>query len=69
MARAKVTKTKAKKPAPGPDPMLEMIILVVAGGQERTRDQFRDLFARAGLQLRRVVPTGGRVSIIEAARA
>jgi hypothetical protein len=49
--------------------LLDINMLVVAGGEERTREEFRDLFARAGLQLRRVFPTGGRVSVIEATRA
>jgi hypothetical protein len=49
--------------------LLDINMLVVPGGQERTREEFRDLFARAGLQLRRVVPTAGRVSVLEAVRA
>jgi hypothetical protein len=41
----------------------------VPGGQERSRDEFRDLFARAGLRLKRVVPTACPLSILEAVQA
>jgi hypothetical protein len=44
-------------------------MLVVAGGHERTRDEYRDLLARARLRLRRVVPTASPVSIVEAVAA
>jgi hypothetical protein len=44
-------------------------MLVIAGGRERTREEFRDLLARAGLRLRRVVPTASRLSIVEAVAA
>lgn len=49
--------------------LLDINMMVVPGGQERTRAQFRDLFARAGLRLKRVVPTGCPLSILEAVRA
>jgi len=48
--------------------LLDINMLVSPGGQERTRPQFRDLFARAGLRLRRVVPTAAPVSVLEAVR-
>lgn len=49
--------------------LLDINMMVVPGGQERTREQFRELFARAGLRLKRVVPTGCPLSILEAVRA
>lgn len=50
--------------------LLDINMLVLAdGGQERTRDEFRRLLARAGLRLRRVVPTACPLSIVEAAAA
>jgi hypothetical protein len=49
--------------------LLDINMMVVTGGRERTREQFRDLFARAGLRLKRVVPTDCPLSILEAVRA
>jgi hypothetical protein len=49
--------------------LLDINMLVVPGGQERTRGEFRDLFARAGLSLARVVPTASPLSVLEAVRA
>jgi hypothetical protein len=48
--------------------LLDINMLVLTGGQERTRAQFRDLLARAGLRLKRVVPTASPLSVIEAVR-
>ena len=42
---------------------------VIPGVQERTREEFRDRFGRAGLRLRRVVPTASRVSVLRGVRA
>lgn len=36
------------------------------GGRERTEAEFRDLFAQAGLELRKVVPTQSLFSVLEA---
>jgi hypothetical protein len=47
---------------------LEMLVLT-AGGRERTEAEFRDLFAQAGLRLTRVVPLEAPVSVVEAVRA
>ncbi len=43
---------------------VEMLVLT-PGGRERTAEEFQQLFARAGLKLRRIVPTVARFSIIE----
>jgi hypothetical protein len=55
----------------GPDwsKLLDINMLVVPGGKERTREEFRELFARAGLRLARVVPTACPLSILEAVRS
>jgi hypothetical protein len=45
---------------------LDLNMLVIPGGKERTADEYRTLFAESGLQLRRVVPTSMEVSVIEA---
>jgi hypothetical protein len=51
---------------PHPAKMLDIVMLAVPGGQERTADEYRDLLARAGLRLTRVLPTASPVSVIEA---
>jgi hypothetical protein len=58
---------------PGNEPawgkMLDIAMLVLTGGKERTPRQFADLFARAGLELLKVHPTACDVSIVEAVAA
>jgi len=44
---------------------LDLMMLIV-GGRERTEEQYRHLFSRAGLELSRIIPTAHEVSIIEA---
>jgi len=51
---------------PHPAKMLDVTMLTVTGGQERTADEYRDLLAKAGLRLTRVIPTMSPVSIVEA---
>jgi hypothetical protein len=43
---------------------LDLMMLIV-GGRERTEEQYRRLFAQAGLKLSRIVPTAHEVSIAE----
>lgn len=45
---------------------LDLWMLVFAGGRERTEEEYRALLGSAGLSLRRVVPTGSPVCVIEA---
>ena len=44
----------------------DITMLTAAGGKERTQAEFEALFARAGLKLRRIVPTTSEFSILEA---
>ncbi|RJP74654.1 MAG: methyltransferase [Candidatus Abyssobacteria bacterium SURF_17] len=57
---------------PGNEPCfgkwLDLMMLVV-GGRERTEEQYRRLFAEAGLKLSRIVPTAAEISVIEGIRA
>jgi len=46
--------------------LIDMEMLLIPGGRERTADEFASLFARAGFELRRVVPTASPLSVIEA---
>jgi len=48
---------------------LDLIMLAVTGGRERTPDEYAALFQKAGLRLSRVVPTASPASVIEAVRA
>ena len=49
--------------------MMDINMLVLTGGQERTQEQFKALFARAGLRLKRVYATDSAVSIVEGVAA
>jgi hypothetical protein len=44
----------------------DLTMLVVAGGQERTTDEYASLLAQAGLTLTRTVPTESDVFVLEA---
>jgi hypothetical protein len=44
---------------------IDLNMLVMTGGRERTEEEFRALFAAAGFRLTRVVPTPSPVSVIE----
>ena len=54
---------------PGNEPnyakYLDVNMLVVTEGRERTGHEFTDLFRAAGFELTRIVPTGLDISIIE----
>lgn len=56
---------------PGNDPayvkLLDLEMLMIPGGLERTEEEFRRLFATAGFHLTRIVPTRAEVNVIEAA--
>jgi hypothetical protein len=54
--------------APGWGKLLDIQMLIV-GGRERTEKEFGEIFAEAGLKLRRVIPTKCPLSIVEAVRA
>ncbi len=51
---------------PSPARLLDLLMLVLPGGRERTIDEFRGLLAGAGFALTGVVPTGAGASVIEA---
>jgi ubiquinone/menaquinone biosynthesis C-methylase UbiE len=58
---------------PGNEPMfgkvMDLNMLVMLGGAERTEDEFRHIFDRAGFRLTRIVPSAAEVSVIEGAPA
>ena len=46
--------------------ILDMVMLTVTGGEERTEEEYGTLLAKAGLCMTRVVPTASAASIVEA---
>jgi hypothetical protein len=57
---------------PGNDPFmgkfLDLTMMLIPGGKERTEDEYRELYDSAGFDLVRVVPTTTEVSVIEGIR-
>jgi hypothetical protein len=45
---------------------VDVVMLVLTGGKERTEEEFRELLTGSGFRLNRVLPTPAGVSIIEA---
>lgn len=54
--------------SPGPDfkKLLDLEMMLMPGGRERTEAEFRELLGRAGFKLTRIVPTKSMVAVIEA---
>ncbi len=48
--------------------LMDLNMLVMAGGKERTAEEFRELLAAAGFELQRIVPTKSASKVIEAVR-
>ena len=46
--------------------LLDLNMLVMTGGRERTQSEFVQLLSASGLKLRRIIPTASPLSIIEA---
>ena len=55
--------------APDFGPLMDINMMVIPNGQERTKEEFAALFERAGLKLKRIHPTETQLSIIEAVQA
>ncbi len=52
--------------APGFGKLLDLTMLVIPGGLERTEPEYRELFAACGFKLTQIIPTTADVSVIEA---
>jgi len=52
---------------PGVAKLMDLEMLVLPGGMERTEKEFRELFAASGFKLERIIPTPGIQRIIEGA--
>jgi len=53
---------------PSPVKLLDLQMLVMTGGRQRTEEEYRQLYAAADLQLMRILPTNTQFSIVEGAR-
>jgi hypothetical protein len=49
--------------------MLDMMMLLVPGGEERTASEYAELLEPNGFRIERIVPTASSVSVVEAVRA
>jgi hypothetical protein len=49
--------------------MVDLVMLTITGGQERTIDEHRALLARAGFRLNRTIPVSPEITIVEAVPA
>jgi hypothetical protein len=56
----------AEQPGPHFGKTLDIIMLAVTGGKERTRTQYEHLLDAAGFGIERVIPTASQYSIVEA---
>jgi hypothetical protein len=45
--------------------LLDIAMLVMPGGQERTEEEYRALLGQTGFRLARVVPANSPVSVVE----
>ena len=54
---------------PHPSKALDILMLVMEGGKERTKDEYRGLLEASGFRLTRIIPTKSPYSVIEGERA
>jgi hypothetical protein len=52
--------------APDLGKLMDLEMLMMPGGRERTADEFRALFAKSGFEMTRIVPTKSPLNVIEA---
>lgn len=53
---------------PSPLKFMDLIVLVLTGGRERTEAEYRALLRSSGFEFTRVIPTPSMLSIIEAVK-
>jgi hypothetical protein len=51
---------------PSTGKLTDLVMLVLTGGKERTTEEYRELLAKGGFRLNKVVPTAAEFAIIEA---
>jgi len=52
-------------PEPHLSKELDIVMMVLPGGRERTKEEYADLVAKCGLRLKRVIDTNSQYSIVE----
>lgn len=59
------------EPGNGPSfaKLLDLTMMVIPGGQERTESEWRELLSRGGFELQRIVPTAAEVCVLEAVKS
>jgi hypothetical protein len=57
------------EPGPHFSKTLDIIMLAITGGRERTASEYERLLGNAGFRLERVIPTRSQHSVVEAARS
>ncbi len=50
---------------PCPAKFLDLTMMLIPGGQERTEEEYRQLFQASGFELTAIIPTSAEVSVIE----
>jgi hypothetical protein len=57
---------------PGNDPFmgkfLDLTMMLIPGGKERTEEEYREIYVKAGFDLVRIAPTSTEVSVVEGVR-
>jgi SAM-dependent methyltransferase len=53
---------------PSPAQAMDLNMLVILGGRERTEEEYRDLLRAAGFRLEQLIPTHSPFGVIEATR-
>lgn len=53
---------------PSPAQFIDVIMLLMTGGRERTEEEYRSLLRSNGFELTQVIPTPSMLSIIEAVK-
>jgi O-methyltransferase domain len=69
VARGRLLIVEAVLPAgdtPHPGKMMDLLMLTVTGGLERTKQEYAELLAQAGFHVTRVIPLASDQSIVEA---
>lgn len=66
--KARILVVDAVLPAgdePHPGKVMDILMMALTEGRERTEQEFRELYERAGLELTKVIPTRSVLSIVE----
>ncbi len=51
---------------PSPSKIMDILMMIMEGGKERTEEEYRTLLKAADLKLTRIIPTKSPYSLVEA---